>query len=53
MTEGMETGRDGKMGQDGTNKGYIWKSEGPSSSLALAGPSDVGRRMGAWGEQRP
>lgn len=33
MTEGMGTGRDGAMGQDGTNKGYIWESEGPLRGL--------------------
>lgn len=37
MTEGMGTGRDREMGQDGTNKGPIWGSEGPRSSVLLGG----------------
>lgn len=31
MTEGMGTDTDREMGQDNTNKGHIWESEGVRS----------------------
>lgn len=36
MTERMGMDRDGEMGQDITNKGHIWESEGLRSSPLLS-----------------